>query len=102
MLQLRRAEKDFMLRLDTKYLDRFNKLAVELKQQVSAADLPNQTRSQLVSLMSNYQGKFNALVEAQVALGVDLNSGALGKMRVSVKKSAISNLKTPQGFCMTV
>ena len=87
MLQLRRAEKDFMLRLDTKYLDRFNKLAVELKQQVSAADLPNQTRSQLASLMSNYQGKFTALVEAQVALGVDLNSGALGKMRVSVKKS---------------
>ncbi len=87
MLQLRRAEKDFMLRLDTKYLDRFNKLAVELKQQVSAADLPNQTRSQLASLMSNYQGKFTALVEAQVALGVDLNSGALGKMRISVKKS---------------
>jgi len=87
MLQLRRAEKDFMLRLDTKYLDRFNKLAVELKQQVSAADLPNQTRSQLASLMSNYQGKFTALVEAQVALGVDLNSGASGKMRISVKKS---------------
>ncbi|WP_372858835.1 methyl-accepting chemotaxis protein [Pseudoalteromonas sp.] len=87
MLQLRRAEKDFMLRLDTKYLDRFNKLVVELKQQVSTADLPNQTRSQLASLMSNYQGKFTALVEAQVALGVDLNSGALGKMRISVEKS---------------
>jgi len=87
MLQLRRAEKDFMLRLDTKYLDRFNKLASELKQQVNAAELPNNLRNQLVSLMTNYQNKFTALVEAQVELGVDLNSGALGKMRISVKKS---------------
>ena len=87
MLQLRRAEKDFMLRLDTKYLDRFNKLASELKQQVNAAELPNNTRNQLASLMTNYQNKFTALVEAQVELGVDLNSGALGKMRISVKKS---------------
>ncbi|MGB1976100.1 MAG: methyl-accepting chemotaxis protein [Pseudoalteromonas tetraodonis] len=87
MLQLRRAEKDFMLRLDTKYLDRFNKLASELKQQVNAAELPNNLRNQLVSLMTNYQNKFTALVEAQVELGVDLDSGALGKMRISVKKS---------------
>lgn len=87
MLQLRRAEKNFMLRLDTKYLDRFNKLGDELKQQINTAEIPSNIRNQLTSLMTNYQGKFTALVEAQVALGVDLNSGALGKMRVSVKKS---------------
>lgn len=87
MLQLRRAEKDFMLRLDTKYLDRFNKLGDELKQQINTAEIPSNIRNQLTSLMTNYQGKFTALVDAQVALGVDLDSGALGKMRVSVKKS---------------
>lgn len=87
MLQLRRAEKDFMLRLDTKYLDRFNKLGDELKQQVNTSEIPSNIRNQLTSLMTNYQGKFTALVEAQIALGVDLDSGALGKMRVSIKKS---------------
>ncbi|WP_213609246.1 methyl-accepting chemotaxis protein [Pseudoalteromonas sp.] len=87
MLQLRRAEKDFMLRQDTKYLDRFNKLSSELKQQVSIAELPNNVRSQVMTLSDNYQAKFTALVEAQVALGLDLSSGALGKMRASVKKS---------------
>lgn len=87
MLQLRRAEKDFMLRLELKYLSRFKDLTQQLSQQIRAADIDANTSGQLVSLLNSYQSKFTALVDAQVALGLDLDSGALGKMRGSVKQS---------------
>ncbi|MCQ8879209.1 methyl-accepting chemotaxis protein [Pseudoalteromonas shioyasakiensis] len=87
MLQLRRAEKDFMLRLDLKYLTRFKELTGQLAQQINASDINTNTRQQLISLLNSYEDKFIALVDAQVALGLDLDSGAVGKMRVSVKQS---------------
>ncbi|MDP2634493.1 MULTISPECIES: HAMP domain-containing methyl-accepting chemotaxis protein [unclassified Pseudoalteromonas] len=87
MLQLRRAEKDFMLRLDIKYLSRFEGIANDLEQQIKSSSINSSTRNELVSLLSSYESKFTALVDAQKSLGLDLNSGALGKMRVSVKKS---------------
>lgn len=87
MLQLRRAEKDFMLRLDTKYLTRFNEITKELNQQLKSTNLSSDVESKLHSLLASYATKFASLVDVQVALGVDLNSGALGTMRKSVKQS---------------
>ncbi|MEI5640364.1 MULTISPECIES: methyl-accepting chemotaxis protein [unclassified Pseudoalteromonas] len=87
MLQLRRAEKDFMLRLDPKYLGRFDDLITRFEQEIRSAGFDNQYQSQLLQYLSTYQNKFRALVRAQETLGFDLQSGALGKMKVSVDKS---------------
>lgn len=87
MLQLRRSEKDFMLRLDTKYLTRFETFSDKLNQQIRSADFATSTETQLLNYLSSYESNFKALVDAQVALGVDLESGALGTMRKSVKQS---------------
>lgn len=87
MLQLRRAEKDFMLRLDMKYLSKFEGIVNDLEKAIKNSSINSNTRSQLVSLLASYEDKFTALVNAQVSLGLDLDSGALGKMRVSVKQS---------------
>ena len=87
MLQLRRAEKDFMLRLDTKYLPRFDDTITKLEQSLSLSTINSSTKSELNSLIATYQNSFQALVKAQVELGVNLESGALGKMRESVSKS---------------
>lgn len=87
MLQLRRAEKDFMLRLDIKYLPRFDDTITKLEQSLSRSTIDSNTKSQLNSLIATYQSSFQALVKAQVELGVNLESGALGKMRESVSKS---------------
>lgn len=87
MLQLRRAEKDFMLRLDIKYLSRFDDTITKLEQSLSRSTIDSNTKSQLNSLIATYQSSFQALVKAQVELGVNLESGALGKMRESVSKS---------------
>lgn len=87
MLQLRRSEKDFMLRFDAKYLTRFNDDLASLKTKLVNSTLNDNTKNELNDLLSTYQNAFKTLVEAQVALGLNLDSGALGKMRLSVEKS---------------
>lgn len=87
MLQLRRAEKDFMLRFDTKYLTRFDALITTLEQNIALSTINSSTKSELTRLLKTYQNAFRTLVKAQVALGVNLESGALGQMRDSVEQS---------------
>ncbi|GEB70606.1 chemotaxis protein [Pseudoalteromonas carrageenovora] len=87
MLQLRRSEKDFMLRFDIKYLGRFNEGINTFKQQIAAAQLPSDYKTQINPLIDTYQSEFKTLVQAQTELGLDLESGALGVMRDSVDKS---------------
>ncbi|MEL0641206.1 methyl-accepting chemotaxis protein [Pseudoalteromonas aliena] len=87
MLQLRRSEKDFMLRFDTKYLARFNDDLESLQSKLANSTLNDNTKNDLKDLLSTYQNAFKTLVEAQVELGLDLDSGALGAMRSSVDKS---------------
>ncbi|MCF2858862.1 methyl-accepting chemotaxis protein [Pseudoalteromonas sp. SMS1] len=87
MLQLRRAEKDFMLRLDTKYLGKFNKQIETFETQIKASPHSGSYQQELISLLNVYQNKFKGLVDAQVKLGVDLDSGALGEMKRTVQKS---------------
>ncbi|MEL0647283.1 methyl-accepting chemotaxis protein [Pseudoalteromonas agarivorans] len=87
MLQLRRSEKDFMLRFDIKYLGRFNEGINTFKQQIAAAQLPSEYKTRINPLVDTYQNEFKTLVQAQTELGLDLESGALGVMRNSVDKS---------------
>ena len=89
MLQLRRAEKDFMLRFDTKYLTRFDDIITKLEQNLSRSTINSSTQAELNNLITSYQNSFQALVKAQVALGVNLESGALGQMRESVSQSDV-------------
>ncbi|MBB1385444.1 methyl-accepting chemotaxis protein [Pseudoalteromonas sp. SG45-5] len=87
MLQLRRSEKDFMLRFDDKYLGRFNESINTFKQQIASADLLSSYKAQITPLIDTYQNEFKTLVQAQTELGLDLNSGALGIMQESVNES---------------
>ncbi|TMO43224.1 methyl-accepting chemotaxis protein [Pseudoalteromonas sp. S4389] len=97
MLQLRRAEKDFMLRFDLKYMTKFDELVANFKTEIKSAGLDASYENKLFSLLSTYQARFKALVDAQVALGLDLESGALGEMKRSVEMSdAIVNQFTEQ------
>lgn len=87
MLQLRRAEKDFMLRLDVKYLGKFDTHFSTLKNKVQSAGFDAPYRTKLITLLDDYRSKFKSLVDAQQRLGVDLESGALGQLRQSVEQS---------------
>ena len=52
MLQLRRNEKDFMLRLDAKYVDRWNNNASSFVQDINVSDLSSDAKSQAIDNIS--------------------------------------------------
>ena len=79
MLMLRRHEKDFMLRHDLKYTDRFSeqiRLTTDLLTERGYQDIQ--------PLMDNYQQDFLALADGLKRIGLDQNQGLRGEMRDAV------------------
>jgi len=84
LLNLRRNEKDFLLRKDMKYLDKFNKnmdtfldLEKELSVILSEHSLPSS--AQLKTDILNYQDGFNKLVRAYEQLGLKAEENLAGQ-----------------------
>lgn len=76
LLQLRRAEKDFMLRLDLKYLDAFEAEFSKFQGMLDQAALQQAATS--------YQQAFVALVQGQQAIGLDQEQGVMKQMRAAI------------------
>ncbi|WP_373071418.1 methyl-accepting chemotaxis protein [Sulfurimonas sp.] len=84
MLMLRRAEKDFMLRSDLKYLEKFDK---SFKLFLShAKDVELSDNDHVIKLLNNYKTDFYNLVEGYKQIGLTSKDGALGEMRETVHK----------------
>lgn len=84
MLQLRRSEKDFMLRYDIKYLDRFNSGIDTLKANIEDSYIDYETQSKLQGFLAEYKGKFANLVNEEQTKGLDGNSGIRGELAAAV------------------
>jgi len=84
MLQLRRNEKDFMLRLDDKYVEKLKSNISKLILSTNNSDLPVDRKQQITTSLSNYEGAFLNLVDAQKQLGYHSTMGLLGEMRKAV------------------
>ena len=91
LLNLRRNEKDFLLRKDMKYLDKFNKnmnifldLESELAPVLDDNDLPSS--SQVRQDILKYQSGFTNLVNAFDALGLKPEEKLLGKYNTELKE----------------
>ena len=89
MLQLRRAEKDFMLRSDIQYLDRFETLHKGFQDSLTA--LPEADRGKLEQASKQYRQDFVALVQGMQVLGLKDDEGLRNQMRDLVHQ-------TEQGF----
>ena len=89
MLQLRRAEKDFMLRSDIQYLERFETLHKSF--QASLAALPEEERGKLEQASKQYRQDFVALVQGMQVLGLKEDEGLRNQIRDLVHQ-------TEQGF----
>ena len=76
---LRKQEKDFMLRLDKKYLNKFNTKLDKLNS--------NKTYSNMSNLLTSYKTSFNKLVLLEEKKGFNSKSGLLGEMRKVIHKS---------------
>jgi len=81
MLQLRRNEKDFMLRLDNKYVDKLTNNVSKLLSSVQESTLPSAKKQEVSNLIKAYQTAFINLVTAQKELGYNEKMGLMNDMR---------------------
>lgn len=86
-LQLRRREKDFMLRLDPKYVDKFEQDLKLFNDALTQSAINADTKRAISSNLDNYQEKFYALVAGMKALGLTPTTGKLGELRHSVHQT---------------
>jgi len=81
ILQLRRHEKDFMLRSNTKYVDKFEKDYRNL------IDLAGNDQ-ELISTLTGYRQDFLALVEAQERVGLAPDQGIRAELAARMQKTS--------------
>lgn len=87
MLMLRRREKDFMLRMDLKYVSKLDKDTAVLLQDLANSTLPLDTKQRIEKKLGLYTTAFHALVEAERKKGLTPKDGYLGEMRRSVHQT---------------
>jgi len=86
MLMLRRAEKDFMLRKDLKYIKKFDtSFAVFLKDNEK-----EHLNTQTIKYLHNYKRDFYALVDGYKEIGLNADDAALGTMRNTIHQSDVA------------
>lgn len=100
MLQLRRIEKDFLIRKDLKYADAHAQSMLQLFSNIQNSNMAIEHKLQTKNLANEYAASFNTLVEAYIAKGLTPTQGLHGSMRNAVKstenlfKTLQSNLAT--------
>ena len=84
---LRRNEKDFLMRKDTKYLDKFNKNYLIFVTDINASTLSAEQKSNLLNDVKRYQSDFMQLAKLAEQKGFGPTVGILGEMRETIHKS---------------
>ncbi|MDG6778719.1 methyl-accepting chemotaxis protein [Thiomicrorhabdus sp. zzn3] len=94
LLELRKEEKDFLIRKESKYIDQFNAIFAEAQKRIEqlSASLTaiNQNTVQVTSLTSalaQYQQRFIALADLQKTIGLTPKDGLYGSLRNSVHRA---------------
>ena len=87
MLMLRHWEKDFMLRNDSKYLEKFNKDFIKMETRLNNSSYPDSVKSAIDKSMQDYKKHFHNLVKGYQDKGLSSKEGMLGEMRDTVHKS---------------
>jgi len=87
MLMLRRREKDFMLRWDMKYVDKFTKDLAIFHEDLQKSAIGVDSKQQIEGSMANYERDFMAFVVASQRKGLSSSEGLHGQMREAVHQS---------------
>ncbi|HEX2656471.1 MAG TPA: methyl-accepting chemotaxis protein [Xanthobacteraceae bacterium] len=107
LLKARRAEKDFLLRADERYITRHSELAKAiagqletLQQKTGSADLPDLSKKidEIRAGFGEYLKHFTAMSDARHKLGLNEDSGLEGALRNSVHdiESELSKFDEPR------
>ncbi|GGB97501.1 methyl-accepting chemotaxis protein [Marinobacterium zhoushanense] len=84
MLQLRRSEKDFLLRKDMKYPTAWQEKQKKMLIDLGSSGLDKEMQATLGQGLELYQRDFQALVEGMQRLGLTHDDGYMGEMRSAV------------------
>ncbi|USH04510.1 methyl-accepting chemotaxis protein [Grimontia kaedaensis] len=87
LLMLRRHEKDFLLRSDTQYVDKFNALMDELSPAITTSDMPASNRLIMETALREYHKTFNTLATGMEEVGLTPQIGLHGSLRASVQEA---------------
>ena len=87
MLQLRRNEKDFMLRKDTKYLDKFSGNLEKTRNVINSIEIEDGMKTKLMAGLDQYHTNFTALIKKEQEKGLTSKQGVLGEMRKTIHQS---------------
>ncbi|MFP4385272.1 MAG: methyl-accepting chemotaxis protein [Spirochaetia bacterium] len=79
MLMNRRHEKDYLLRKDLSYRTKLNNRVDEFKAALTVSDLPREIKERLAEYITAYRERFNAMVEADIEIGLSREDGLIGE-----------------------
>ena len=85
MLMLRRSEKDFMLRSDFEYIEKFDKSFKAFLEDAKEAKLSDNEK--VINHLSDYKRDFYNLVDGYKQIGLTPKDGASGEMRNTIHKA---------------
>ncbi len=90
VLQLRRAEKDFLLRGLLKYKAKFNTQFDKTLVLLDDIEFPEEsTKQDTLKKLKGYQSDFMKVIDSMERLGLEPGKGLLGEMQVSVDDSMV-------------
>lgn len=87
MLTLRRNEKDFLLRQDSKYVAQFDENFKTLLSTLSSATVAEVDEQRILESMQQYKADFHSLVDAITDRGLTAKDGRLGELRSAVHEA---------------
>lgn len=88
VLQLRRYEKDFMLRRDEQYLAKFDKSYQQTLEVIN--DIQPLKLGEMKNALAQYRINFNNLAAKEIELGLDASSGLLLNLRETIHQTELS------------
>lgn len=84
MLMLRRNEKDYLLRKDIKYLDKFNNNLTKMKGQIKASTISN--GDDFITLLDSYYTLFENVIQKDVKIGLTQEMGLIHELNTTSRK----------------
>lgn len=90
MLQLRRNEKDFMLRREMSYVETFEANIAKFNASLRVSSLDTDTQNKIAALIEQYQKDFKSLVNKEQQLGLSEKDGTMAKLIAANKLTEVS------------
>jgi len=86
MLMLRRHEKDYLIRKELDYKDKFTDRITQFQNALTESILAEDVKSECHVLLENYQTEFLKVIAADQEIGFSETEGIMGQMRGAVHK----------------